>query len=90
MTKNFDYRRPLSIAADEEMANAMADTIYGAVAEERAKMIRPSIPTTRISNASQTRGACCGIARIGGGSLLMRTFPRCCNKEPLQSGRTTN
>jgi hypothetical protein len=37
MTKNFDYRRPLSIAADEEMANAMADAIYGAVAEERAK-----------------------------------------------------
>ncbi len=36
MTKNFDYLRPLSIAADEEMANAMADAIYGAVAEERA------------------------------------------------------
>ena len=36
MTKNFDYLRPLSIAADEEMANAMAEVIYGAVAEERA------------------------------------------------------
>jgi hypothetical protein len=36
MTKNFDCRRPLSIAADEEMANAMAEWIYCAVAEERA------------------------------------------------------
>ena len=78
MTKNFDYLRRLSIAADEEMANAMAEAIlrYG----RRAMMIRPSIPTKCISNASQTRGACCGIASIGGCSLLMRTFPRCCNK----------
>ena len=36
MTKNFDYLRPLSIAADEEMATAMAEWIYCAVAEERA------------------------------------------------------
>jgi hypothetical protein len=48
MTKNFDYRRPLSIAADEEMANAMADAIYGAVAEERAKD-----PTFNSDNAYQ-------------------------------------
>jgi hypothetical protein len=34
--RNARYLRPLSIAADEEMANAMAEAIYGAVAEERA------------------------------------------------------
>ena len=35
--RNARYLRPLSIAADEEMANDMADVIYGAVAEQRAK-----------------------------------------------------
>lgn len=31
--RNARYLRPFSIAADEEMANAMADIIYGAVFE---------------------------------------------------------
>ena len=35
--RNARYRVPLTDAADEAMANAMADAIYGAVAEERAK-----------------------------------------------------
>jgi hypothetical protein len=34
--RNARYLRPLSIAADEEMANAMADSTYGAVAEQHA------------------------------------------------------
>jgi|RhiMetdeSRZDD1v2_1073273.scaffolds.fasta_scaffold97375_2 hypothetical protein len=34
--RNARYLRPLSIAADEEMANEMAEWIYGAVAEKRA------------------------------------------------------
>ena len=32
--RNARYLRPLSIAADEKMANGMADIVYGAVAEE--------------------------------------------------------
>lgn len=34
--RNAHYLRPLSIAADEKMANAMAEVIYGAVAEKHA------------------------------------------------------
>jgi hypothetical protein len=34
--RNARYLRSLSIAADEEMANDMAEWIYGAVAEENA------------------------------------------------------
>ena len=34
--RNAHYLRPLSIAADEEMANEMAVVIYGAVAEQHA------------------------------------------------------
>ena len=62
MTKNFDYLRPLSIAADEEMANAMAEVIYGAVAEERAKrsdlQFRQSVsakPRRRAAHAAGSR-----------------------------------
>jgi hypothetical protein len=32
--RNARYLRPLSIAADEEMANCMAEAIYGAVTEQ--------------------------------------------------------
>ena len=32
--RNARYLRPLSIVADEKMANGMADIVYGAVAEE--------------------------------------------------------
>jgi hypothetical protein len=35
--RNTHYLRPLSIAADEKMANDMAEAIYGAVAEKHAK-----------------------------------------------------
>jgi hypothetical protein len=35
--RNARYLRPLSIAADEEMANNMADATFGAVAEQYAK-----------------------------------------------------
>ena len=32
--RNAHYLRPLSIVADEKLANGMADATYGAVAEE--------------------------------------------------------
>ena len=60
MTKNFDYLRPLSIAADEEMANAMAEAIYGASPKSSAFSMKLRAATMPCARTSSPCGICSG------------------------------
>jgi hypothetical protein len=69
--RNACYLRPLSRAADEEMAHLMADAIYDAVAEKYANN-RTFNSDDVYLQASSTLDACWVIANIGASSGTKR------------------